>query len=203
LATEDKESRAAITRLQRGDIGGLAVLVKRYQVQAVRAAYLIIADRAVAEDVVQSAFLRFYERVHHFDPERPFAPYFMRIVANEALQVARKRARELSLDAEVSEGELTFADLLPNTSAEIEAVFEAGESEDELRHAVKEALKKLSPDQRAVIVLRYYLGMSEQELADELNTPNGTIKWRLFAARKQLRVLLRPFWESRMVEKEA
>jgi RNA polymerase sigma-70 factor (ECF subfamily) len=175
----------------------------RYQVQAVRTAYLITADRGIAEDVVQAAFVRVYERIHQFDSQRTFAPWFMRIVANEALQAVRQSKRQVSLEGE--DGEIDFTDLLPDTSpdAEIEAALESAQDGDALREAVKEALKALSPEQRTVIVLRYYLGLSENELADQLNSPPGTIKWRLHAARKQLRVLLRQFWQSHIVEREA
>ena len=85
------EEREAIERLKRGDIGGLEALVKRHQVEAIRAAYLIVRDRALAEDIVQGAFLRAYERIGRFDADRPFGPWFMKVVANDALKAARKR----------------------------------------------------------------------------------------------------------------
>jgi len=66
------EEQEAIARLKRGDISGLEALVRKYQVQAVRAAYLITHDRGLAEDIVQAAFLRAYERIGQFDAGRPF-----------------------------------------------------------------------------------------------------------------------------------
>ena len=68
------EEAEAIARLKQGDVGGLEALVRGHQVQAVRTAYLITRDRALAEDVVQAAFVRAYERVGQFDSERPFDP---------------------------------------------------------------------------------------------------------------------------------
>src|SRR5436190_20885557 len=88
----------AITRLKAGDISGLERLVKLYQVQAVRAAYLIMRDRAAAEDVVQTAFLRAYERIGQFDATRPFGPWFLRGVVNDAVKAAARGARQVSLD---------------------------------------------------------------------------------------------------------
>lgn len=183
---EDARIRAAITRLQNGHIDGLATLVSEYQVKAVRTAYLMTADRALAEDIVQGAFIRVYERIDQFDSQRPFAPWFMRLVVNDALQAARKQQREYSLDTTLPDSDQTFAELLtaPDLSPENEA------ENSELRSALKAALAKLAPEQRAVIVLRYYLGLNENELADELTIPPGTVKWRLHAARKQLRGLL-------------
>src|SRR4051794_10135971 len=72
----------ALARLRDGDIGGLEALVRLYQVRAVRAAYLVVRDRALAEDVAQGAFLRVYQRIAQLDPARPFAPWFFRIVVN-------------------------------------------------------------------------------------------------------------------------
>lgn len=66
-----KDERRAIARLKQGDIGGLEELVKSHQTRAMRAAYLIVRDRALAEDVVQDAFVRAYEKIAHFDESRP------------------------------------------------------------------------------------------------------------------------------------
>lgn len=184
---DDHQIKTAITRLKNGEIKGLAVLVQRYQTQAIRTAFLITQDRALAEDVVQAAFLRVYQRIEQFDTRRPFGPWFMRIAANAAVQAAQRNLRQVSLDAPVSlDGELTYADVLPML-----ALDPAGEAEAaELRQQVWEALGRLSPEQRAAIVMRYYLDLSESEMAAQLETPAGTIKWRLHAARKRLRALL-------------
>jgi RNA polymerase sigma-70 factor (ECF subfamily) len=200
------DEQQAIARLKRGDIGGLAGFVRRYEVQAVRTAYLITHDRALAEDVVQSAFLTAYHSIGTFDASRSFGPGFLRSVANAAVQAARRQARDLSLDAPSRSGDwmdddsVTLADLLANPAPGPDDEAEAAE----LRQAVWEALGKLSPEQRAAVVLRYYLDLSEREMADELDVPPGTVKWRLHAARKQLRVWLyrlgfhqsRPDWEE-------
>lgn len=189
---EDKVyEREAIRRLQRGDISGLTTLVRRYQVQAVRAAYLITQDRQLAEDVVQAAFLRAYQHIEQFDPERPFAPWFYRSVVNAAVQTARRSQRQISLD----EGEeVILADLLPDPSPGLDETAEA----EEIQQTVRQALRQLSPEQRAAVVMRYYLDLSEAEMAAEMQVPPGTIKWRLHNARKQLRLLLRgkPGWEG-------
>lgn len=183
--------RTAIRQMKRGDIAGLAVLVKRYEVKAVRTAYLITQDRALAEDVVQSTFLRLYQRAGQFDDRRPFAPYLLRSVANAAIQAAQRRERDLPLDAPVGaptggDTAITFADLLPDVAPGPDDEVE----QEELRAAVWEALEKLSPGQRAAIVLRYFADLSDEEMSDALEVAPGTVRWRLHAARKQLRVLL-------------
>lgn len=179
------DERTAIARLQRGDIGGLEVLVERYQVKVVRTAYLITHDHALAEDTAQAAFLRAYQRIDQFDARRPFAPWLLRIAANAAIEAARRRERQLSLD-DYAGGDTSFADLLPDTGP---GPLDAAEA-SELRDAVWAALRQLPPEQRAAVVLRYYLDLSETEIAEQTGSPPGTIKWRLHAARRQLRALL-------------
>ena len=174
----------AIARLQRGDAGGLAALVQRYQVPALRAATLITRDRALAEDIVQAAFVRAYERIGQFDPQRPFGPWFLRSVVNDAVKAASRGRRQMSLDeAYESKEALALGEWLadPAPGPEEQA------QQAELRQTIRTALERLSPAERAVIVLRYYLAATESEMAQELGCPPGTIKSRLSAARSHLR----------------
>lgn len=80
-----KDEFEAIKRLKQGDISGLEFLVSQYQVRAVRAAYLITRDSALAEDVAQDCFVRVYHSIHGFDSSRPFEPWFMRSVVNASV----------------------------------------------------------------------------------------------------------------------
>ncbi len=180
------DERNAIEQLKRGDIQGLETLVRLHQVQAVRAAYLVIRDRSLAEEIVQTAFLRAYERIEQFDTRRPFGPWLLRIIVNDAIKAARRQERFVSLESDASEEERSLADLLldPNPGPA-----DWVETED-VRQAVWNALGRLPPTQRGAIVLRYYLGLSETEMAEHWSCPRGTVKWRLYAARKRLRTLL-------------
>ncbi len=170
----------AIARLKQADIGGLEHLVAGYQVQAVRVAYLITHDRALAEDIVQSSFLHLIARIQQFDASRPFAPWFIRCVVNDTLKAMRRQRRNLPLDS--------FA-LLTSAAPSPDELATAGET----NAAIWATLGSLNADQRAAIVLRYYVGMSEAEMAAHLAVPPGTVKWRLHAARERLRTLL-PAW---------
>lgn len=177
------DERRAVERLKGGDPGGLEALVKAHQVRAVRAAYLICRDRALAEDVVQSAFVKAYERIGQYDATRPFAPWFTKIVVNDAIKAASRREKTVRYGGNDDPTAL-LAD--PETGPHDLA------EEAEERRRVWAALEKLPPAQRAAIVQRYYLGMSEAEMAGRGNSPPGTIKWRLHAARKRLSGLLKP-----------
>ncbi len=91
----------AIQRLKKGDISGLEILIAHYQVKAVRTAFLITHDAAMAEDVVQDTFLRIYQRIRHYDDTRPFGPYLMCSVAHAALNAAERVSRQVGLNEKV------------------------------------------------------------------------------------------------------
>ncbi|HVC33880.1 MAG TPA: sigma-70 family RNA polymerase sigma factor [Chloroflexota bacterium] len=182
------EEHRTIERLRRGDIGGLESLVRQYQVRAVRTAYLITRDSSLAQDVVQAAFVKAYERIDQFDLDRPFGPWFLRSVLHDAIKAAATRERLVSLE-EAAEPEAepvlrSFADRQPGP----EAIWERAETADE----VWAALRQLTPLQRAAVVARYFLGLSEAEMAHALDCAPSAVKWRLHAARERLRILLRP-----------
>lgn len=179
----------AIAQLKAGNIAALRTLIEMYQVQAVQTAVLITQDRAVAEDIVQNAFLRTYERIGQFDTSRPFRPWFLRMVINDALKTAARQRRHISLDTQEDSTYQKLVERLEATTEEPEDVVQR----NEVRGAIWEAFNKLSPQQRAAIILRYYLGLSELEMSNKLNCAPGTVKWHLNAARERLRSLLLPF----------
>jgi len=176
------EDLQAIRRLKRGDIGGLECLIARYQGKALRTAFLITHDEPMAEDIVQDVFVHIYERAKFFDDARPFKPYFMRSVVNAALNCIERDKRNSYLP-EVETCEL---EILLEQAASVEEQVEL----NTLKWQIKEVLAELSPRQRAVIVQRYYLEMSEQEMSAVLDAPPGTVKWLLSTARDRLRSLL-------------
>jgi RNA polymerase sigma-70 factor (ECF subfamily) len=173
----------AIRRLKGGEIGGLEFLVARYQIKAVEIAFLITQDEALAEDAVQDVFVQIYRRIGRFDENRPFKPYLMRSVVNAALDAVEKRAKWVGISSGEEAGELG------------EMISQAASVEDQVEFAqlvqeIESALADLPARQRAAIVQRYYLEMSEKEMAEALNAAPGTIKWLLNAARARLRILL-------------
>lgn len=175
------DDQQAVQDMKNGQMAGLEVLVNRYQVPAVRAAFLITHDRALAEDVVQETYLRLYRKIRHFDDTLPFKPYLMRSVVNAALNAVRRDKKLVSLDAATASLEPL---LIQAASVESQVEYH------QLTKEIIQALAKLSPRQRAVIVQRYYLEMSEKEMALALEAAPGTIKWLLNAARTRLSELL-------------
>ncbi|MGA9532490.1 MAG: RNA polymerase sigma factor [Anaerolineales bacterium] len=176
----------AITRLKQGDISGLEVLVRRFQVEAVHGAFLIIGDRQIAEDVVQNAFIRVADRIHQFEDGRPFRPWFLRIVTNDALKAVTRARGHLPLDGgdDFDVPEAWLQDLNPGPEEMLDT--------SETRQRVWRALQQLTPKQRTAIIMRYFLDMKNKEIARDLDLSLPSVKWSVHAAKENLRALLRP-----------
>ncbi|RPI83631.1 MAG: RNA polymerase sigma factor [Chloroflexi bacterium] len=182
--TGQAAEREAIYRLKMGDIHGLETLVHKYQVQAVRAADLIVRDQALAEDIVYAVFLRAFERIDQFDDTRSFGPWFLRCVIHDAIKAVTRKREKVSLDdltEIICEGFFPASEPLPDEWIETR----------ETQQQVWDALDQLPPEQRAVIVLHYYLELSIEEVGEEVVVPPGTVKWRLFKARSRLKKILK------------
>jgi RNA polymerase sigma-70 factor (ECF subfamily) len=173
----------AIQRLKKGDIGGMEELVALHQQKALRAACLITRDEETAKDAVQETFLRIYQRIRFFDESKPFEPYLLRSVVNTAINLAEKSSKEVRLED----------DLPP---VDIELLFrKATSTEDQveyrqLKQEILDGIARLAPRERAVIIERYYLDLSEKEMADLHDVAPGTVKWLLNVARKKLRTFM-------------
>jgi RNA polymerase sigma-70 factor, ECF subfamily len=179
----------AVARLRQGDQAGMEGLVSRYYLPAVRAAFLILQDKGLAEDVVQNTFLGLNGALRQYDPKRPFGPWFLRCVVNAAINTSRRESRLVSLDQAQETASFSAQSWLQEQADGPAEQVEAAEK----HAAVQQALEKLNPQQRAAVVMRYYLELSENEMADELDCPKSSLKWWLYSARMRLRHLLQGF----------
>ena len=152
---------------QRGDPGAIEDLYRRHWRQAYRAAYLVTRDAHAAEDIAQEAFLQAIRVLDRFDRARPFAPWLHRIVTNRALDWARAHALRRPVEASPTSRSR------PRLRSDL--------SDD-----LAEAIGRLAPDQRAVIVLRYLLEHTPGEIAEMLDLPRGTVNSRLRRALDEL-----------------
>lgn len=173
----------AIQHLKKGELHGMDALVLKYQDKAIRTATLITRDGETAKDAVQETFLRIFQRIRSFDGSRPFEPYLLRSVVNTAINMAEKQRREIPL----SDGNyLIDIDGLISKASSTENQVEFAQ----LKEQIFQALGQLPPRERAVIVERYYLGMSEKDMAGLHEIAPGTVKWLLNAARKRMRTFI-------------
>ena len=175
------DERNLITRAQRGDVQAYAALVRQHEQIAFRAAFLILRDQAEAADAVQDAFLRAYRSIDSFKLDRPFRPWLLRIVTNLALnriQATQRRNRATE----------RYAQQLSTNQTEIVPDHALATNEQNAR--LQLAVLKLSADEQALIVLRYFLELSDAEVAETLNIPIGTVKSRLHRTLARLRVII-------------
>lgn len=167
-----------------GDVRGLEPLVRAYQQRALRAAYLVTRDLAQAEDIVQSAFIRAFERIAQLRSADAFGPWFLRSVVNDALKATARHRRQVQLEPDASDGSTGLSvDPEPGPEELVAGI--------ETREELWQALEALSPEQRAAIVLHYYLGLTSAEVAEQLGAQPVTVRWRLHAARRRLRTILK------------
>lgn len=184
------EEQQAIKRLKQGDLDGMEPLVKIYQVQAVYAAYLIVRDEPLAEDIVQTAFLHAAHTIHQFDAQRPFGPWFLRSVIHAAIKAARQQQRFVALNEEGTDSPNPILAWMLDPQPGPDQIVET----EETRRMVWAALEQLPPEQRAAIVMRHFLEMKESEMTQELGRPLTTVRWWLRVARNKLRSYLQSIW---------
>jgi RNA polymerase sigma-70 factor (ECF subfamily) len=182
LHEDTVDEKQAIRQLKQGDISGLEFLVACYQVKAVRTAYLVTRDTGLAEDIVQDSFLQAYRSIRGFDSARSFEPWFMRSVVNASVKMMQLSARQVQAGDDAEDLFSQLVEQAELVEAQVESI--------EVQNQIWDAMQKLSPRQRAVIVQRYFLDMSEKEMAEEAGSAVGTVKWMLNAARERLRGLL-------------
>lgn len=171
---------------QAGDREAFGELVRRYAGQARRVARAVLRHDEDADDAAQDGFLAALRHLGRYDPARPFGPWLIRIVANQA---ADRRRRRRVRAAEP---------LGPRLSNEAPGPDEAAHRA-ELRTALREALAMLPERQRLAVVLFDVEGYPHAEIAGMLDVPVGTVRSDVFHARRTLREVLAA-WKDRKEE---
>ena len=166
-----------VARCLRGDPAAFDPIVRRYQRVLFSVAHRILGNYDDALDVTQNAFIKAYEGLGGYDPNRRFFSWIYRILVNECLNARRSRRQgeplSETMEAEAGDGPLASMQAL------------------ERSEAIEKALVKLPEDQRLVLVLRHFADLSYREMSETLGIPEKTVKSRLFEARHRLGQLLR------------
>src|SRR5438093_5327388 len=162
MAGSRGDERAWIRGAQSGSVSDLEALFRHPWPRCYRAAYLVVHDSAAAEDIAQESFLAAVRALDRFDRRRPFGPWLHRIVVNRAIDWSRARALRRE------SGEAALA-----------GVAAAAVPDNPHAQSLAGALAELSPEHRAVIVLRHLLEYTPGEIADTLGLPRGTVNSRL------------------------
>ena len=178
----DSELVAAIAA---GEVGALERLYDRYSALVFSVAVRVLGDRQLAEDVVQEVFLRVWRRPSAYDPGRGrFISWLMSVTRNRAIDEQRRLSRRMRSEEsdEHPAHEAPSVDRLDDPQAAV--LF------SEERRAVREALTRLPPEQRYVIELAYFGGLTQVEIAERTGDPLGTVKTRIRLGMRKLRVSL-------------
>jgi len=168
---QSADDGAAVKRCLNGEPAAFEVLVGRYQHIMFNVALRMLGDYEDARDAAQNTFVKAYEKLGTYDPERRFFSWMYRILMNECLNLRRRPATEQlgDTEAEVSD------------SSDVDAVEAAERKRD-----VRQAILSLSPAYREVIVLRHFAALSYEQMSEAIGVPTKTVKSRLHTARQQL-----------------
>ena len=173
-----------VNRARRGDEVAWTTLVRRHQEPVFRLAYLMLGGRpdrtAAAEDVAQEAFVRAYLKLDQFESGRPLRPWLLAIAANLARNWRRSVGRYWA----------ALRRWWDVQRVEKEAATPAQEKRDDAQ-MLWQAIQQLSADHQEALYLRYFLDMTEAEMAEVLDVAAGTVKSRLYRARRSLADVLR------------
>ena len=184
--TRDEE-RKVVALAQGGDSYAFERLVIAHQKQVYNLALSMVKNENDAQDLSQDAFLRAYNSLQNFRGDSKFSVWLYRLTSNLCIDFLRKRRREtvVSLSFEDDDGEMEELEIpderfLPETELE----------RRELREQVAKGLNELNAEYRQILVLREINGLSYEEIADTLSLETGTVKSRLFRARRRLCAIL-------------
>ena len=180
------DEAALVVRVQHGDREAFDELARRHARRAFAIAYRILRQTQDAEDLVQDAFIAALDAIASFDPSRPFAPWFFKIVVNRALNAASARSTR--------ERHVTVVHLWNNDVVAVE--LDPAERSD-IRDRFQRALAALPQQQRLIVEMSDIDGRSSTEIGEMLDLPRGTVRWHLHQARKTLRVSLAPLVERK------
>lgn len=175
----DPEEGSLIAQSQRGDFDAFDRLVAAHEDRIYHAAYRITGNSEDARDAAQETFVKAFRALPRYRHEAAFGTWLHRIAVNASLDIVRRRPQAPPVPLE--EVVLPAQTHNPDTEAE----------RHEVQRRVHDALRRLAPDHRVIVVLRDLQGLAYEEIAEVLRIPIGTVRSRLSRAREVLRALLK------------
>ncbi|HEU4678241.1 MAG TPA: sigma-70 family RNA polymerase sigma factor [Terrimicrobiaceae bacterium] len=190
---DDPEEANLLERARRGDTAAFDSLITLYRERIHMHVFQIARNQEDALDLTQETFIRAWKSLARFDAAAPFASWLHRIATNAAIDLCRRR--QVRPQVEIGSGALKVDPASRTTPSRPET---PGTSLDraEIKRRVEEAFQGLTPEHRAVIVLKEIEDFSYEEIARHLGCSTGTVMSRLFYARKKLQTLLRDLHEE-------
>jgi RNA polymerase sigma-70 factor, ECF subfamily len=180
------EDLELVRALQDGSEGAYETLLARFQQPVYNLALRLLNDTSDAADVVQEVFLKVFRNVSHFRGQSSLKTWIYRITVNEAHNQRRwffrHRQREIGLEEEQGEPHRMVEVLVDGGQSPFDYVFDR-----EKQSLIEEALVKINPTFREVVVLRDIVDLSYEEIAEVLQLSLGTVKSRILRGRDALR----------------
>jgi len=173
----DRGEARWLEQARRGDEQAFAELVEAYQRPVFNLCYRMLGEAGEAEDAAQESFLRAYSNMRRYDPARSFPTWLLSIASHHCIDQLRRRRLVVDSLEELEPWEEP-ADQNPGP--------ESAASRREGRQAARALLSRLGPQDRAVVVLRYWEDLSTEEIASALSLTVKAVKSRLHRARKQM-----------------
>jgi RNA polymerase sigma-70 factor (ECF subfamily) len=169
---KDMDDAMLVKMTLKGDLRAFEELVDRYQKVLYNTVLRIVQNADEAQDITQSGFVKAYEHLADYKPQHKFFSWLYRIVVNESLNALRRRKETQDIDSGMMASEKDPAQ-----------AFEDSEREE----YIDKALQLLTPENRAVVVLRHFQDLTYREIGQILDIPEKTVKSRLFTARQLLK----------------
>jgi len=177
-----------VSRVKEGDTTAFDVLIKKYRERLFCVVYGMTSNREDAMDIVQDSFIKAFKNINSFKGNSSFYTWIYRIAVNMTITALKKSKMRRFFSFENMDDELGNKDI-------IESLVETDEGSKktllkELREKLNEALQLLSIEHRTVVVLHEIEGLSHSEIAEIVNTREGTVRTRLHYAKQQLKAIL-------------
>ena len=192
-----EEERALLARAQKGDSAAFEDIVRAHEATVYRLALRQLGNREDAEDAAQEVFLKAYTGLNSFRGDSKLSVWLYRITSNVCTDMLRRQRETVSLSQENDEGEPLELEL-PDERFDPVALTER----KDLREQIGAALQALPPEAREILLLRELGGASYDEIAAALDLDLGTVKSRIFRARKKLCALLEGNFSGDAASKE-
>lgn len=176
------DTEILIRQSQRGDGQAIETLIRRYQDYVYRLCYLVMRNEQDADDMTQETFIRACRALPRFElrKDTSFEAWLYRIAVNCCRSRMRRKWYQV----------LPWPEPAPQIVAEVEKQPDRRMLQGEQRDEILEAINALGEKHRLVVILRYYAGLSNEEIARTLNIPSGTVRSRLHTARQRLKAQL-------------
>jgi RNA polymerase sigma-70 factor, ECF subfamily len=178
-----------VQRAQAGDREAFRELVERYQRKIAALALGMLRNREDALDIVQETFTKAYQSLDRFKGDSAFYTWIYRIAHNLCIDHQRRTAKQPYLSLDATEPAEASPPPTPDGAPTDQPFARARDAE--IARRLNEAIQELTPDHRAVILLRELEGLSYEEISQVLECPKGTVMSRLHYARRQLQARLK------------